>query len=99
MNIKKIIARDGFVVLWSLVLGGLVYFIANFLWSSTTPRILNSADLQKLTSGGFNRQLRLSHFWFNVKIAGFFIAFGGGYLAYWLIRFITWAVRTPKGKK
>jgi hypothetical protein len=98
MSIKKIIVRDGFVVLLSAAFGGLVYFMANFLWSSAIPRILNNADLQKLTSGGFDRQLRLSHFWFNVKIAGFFIAFGGGYLVYWLIRFIIWALRTLRAR-
>lgn len=91
-KIKKVFAREGLFLLFFLLLGIILYFIADFLVNYTTPEIITDAEMRMVDEGRIPQVIKWWHFWYSIKILSFFIIFGIGYL----IRFIIWALRTLK---
>lgn len=88
MNIKKIIAREGLIILLTLVFGLFLIFLYHFFHpaNSNVPYALFGQKVYQ----------------YDLMIANRFLFFGitliGLYVVYLVIRFIIWAIKTLKEK-
>ncbi|MGA2774461.1 MAG: hypothetical protein ABSE81_00130 [Candidatus Omnitrophota bacterium] len=94
MNIKKIIAKEGLILLGIVILGLAVYFIGShlnavYLSEHTASRFKVVQNMRYHLVGYIPYMRTIS---FGLKIAIF------GYPVILLIRFIFWAARILKGK-
>ena len=98
-KIKKIIAREGLILLGLLVIGISIYFMGQFFGHSAIPNILTDDEIHKMDMGVNVKHMQFSNFWFSLSIVGFFVGLGGGYVIYLIVRFILWASKTLKQKE
>ncbi|MDO8489712.1 MAG: hypothetical protein Q7S42_06390 [Candidatus Omnitrophota bacterium] len=94
MNVKKIIAREGLILLGIVVLGLIVYFISRHLndiylrghWEAKFKVIKN----MKYSLVGYTPYIRMMSLGLNIAVFGYPVVA--------LIRFILWAVRILREK-
>ena len=94
MNTKKIVAREGLILLGIVIVGLVVYFIGRHLNNvyliQHQEAKFKVVQNMKYSLVGYTPYIRMMSFGFNIAIFGYpIIAF---------IRFILWAIRTLKEK-
>ena len=103
---KKIIAREGLVIIGIVTIGYLIAFVSSFIWERGTlslrmflGRALSLFSFYGFPSTDYPISHPLHNVWFFVWLEHFgeFI-FLYGYLICLCIRFIIWAVKTVREK-
>jgi len=94
VNTKKIVAREGLILLGIVIVGLVVYFIGRHLNNvyliQHQEAKFKVVQNMKYSLVGYTPYIRMMSFGFNIAIFGYpIIAF---------IRFILWAIRTLKEK-
>jgi len=94
MNLRKVIAREGLILLGFAALGLVVYFFAKHLNGVYLTQHAND----KIKSVGEMRYCLLGYSpYLRLESLGLFIA-AAGYPIFALIRFIAWSIKMLRGK-